>query len=287
MFDISVVILTFNSRKYISNCLHSLFDQQIEGAQVIVIDNGSKDGTVDFIKANYPQVELIVNQENLGACKGKNQGIEAALGEWILTLDCDLVLGCGFIKQAMKLARSSSEAVGMIQPKILTNDKQTIFSCGIQRGWLSRFQDIGKGCASTPKFDFTLPVFGACCAAALYRRKMLIEIKDRHGYFDERFFFLFEDADLSWRAQKKGWFCRYYPQLEGFHQGNSSCTDKKNRQILSLRNRRLTILKNQHPVIILLMFPLYLVYDLPRFLILAVKFKFKFPKFGQLNLCTK
>ncbi len=277
---ISVIILTLNSLKFIKPCLDSILNQDVEVLEIIVADNGSVDGTTIFLRQNYPLVSLIQNKINLGAAKARNQGIQLAKGEWILTLDCDIVLADGFIKEIIKFANNSRDSVGMIQPKILTQDKKEIYSCGIHPTWLKRFQDIGKGSADTQRSNVTLPVFGACCAAALYRRKMLEDVKDRYGYFDERFFFIFEDADLSWRAKKKGWSCIYYPESRCFHHGNSSSTDKKTRQFLSFRNRQLMILKNQHPIITLLMLPLYLAYDLPRFIILAVKFKCKFPKFG-------
>ncbi|MDD5465654.1 MAG: glycosyltransferase family 2 protein [Candidatus Omnitrophica bacterium] len=280
---LSVIVTTFDSAKFIKPCLDSIFNQGYGDLQVIVVDNGSKDGTCDFIKVNYSKARLITNKNNLGACHAKNQGIEIASGEWILTLDCDVVLEDGFIGEIMEFANNSKDSIGMIQPKILTQGKKEIYSCGIGLSWLSRFHDIGRGFTDTQRFDVSLPVFGACCAAALYRRKMLEEVKDSHGYFDRRFFFLFEDADLSWRAQKRGWLCMYYPKPRCFHRGNSSSTDKKNRQILSFGNRQLAIFKNQNPILILLMFPLYLVYDLPRFLMLAVKFKCKFPKFSGYN----
>lgn len=203
---ISVVILTLNSLKFIKPCLDSILNQKVNAVEIIVVDNGSVDGTAIFIKENYSQVRLITNKNNLGAAWAKNQGIEAAFGEWILTLDCDLVLGDGFINKIMEFANNSRDAIGMIQPKILTQNKKEIYSCGIRLSWLKRFHDIGKGLANTSRFNVMLPIFGACCAAALYRRKMLEDVKDRHGYFDERLFFLFEDADLSWRAQKKGGF---------------------------------------------------------------------------------
>lgn len=282
---LSIIVVTFDSAKFIKPCLDSIFDQGYEDLEVIVVDNGSKDKTVEFIKINYPTARLITNKNNLGACRAKNQGIEIASGEWILTLDCDVVLGDGFIGEIMEFANNSRDSIGMIQPKILTQGKKEIYSCGIRLCWLNRFHDIGKGLAAdTSSFNVVFPVFGACCAAALYRRKMLEEVRDSHGYFDERFFFLFEDADLSWRAKKRGWLCMYYPKPRCFHSGNSSSTDKKTRQILSLGNRQLAIFKNQNPALILLMFPLYLVYDLPRFLMLAVRFKGKFPKFSGYNL---
>jgi GT2 family glycosyltransferase len=264
--------------------LDSIFKQQYQDFETIVVDNGSPDGTIDFIKKNHPAVKLIVNKENLGASCARNQGIRAASGEWILTLDCDVVLENGFLKEIMEFAKDRKDLVGIIQPKILTQDAKRIFSCGIGTCGLRRFYDIGYNLTDATRFNVDVSVFGACCAAALYRRKTLEELKDKYGYFDERFFFLFEDADLSWRAQKKGWECLYYPKARCFHVGNSSSTDKLTRRYLSFRNRNLTILKNQNPILTLFMSPLYLLYDLPRFLFLAMKFKCRFPKFYQSQL---
>ncbi|PIQ87811.1 MAG: glycosyl transferase [Candidatus Omnitrophica bacterium CG11_big_fil_rev_8_21_14_0_20_43_6] len=276
---ISVVVLTYNSRDYLKSCLDALFNQLSGDGEVVLVDNGSEDATPDFIKANYPRVRLIENSENLGAAKARNQGIEAAGGEWILTLDCDVVLEEGFMSKIVEFAKNSPDSTGMIQPKILSGDGTKIYSCGIYAAWLGRFYDIGKGSFDRSRFNRQAPVFGACCAAALYRRKMLETVKDRYGYFDQRFFFLFEDADLSWRAKRQGWVCRYYPEVKCYHQANSSATGQGIRQFLSFRNRQLTILKNQNLLLTFFMLPLYLAYDLPRFLILAIKFKCKFPKF--------
>ncbi|MDD5119816.1 MAG: glycosyltransferase family 2 protein [Candidatus Omnitrophica bacterium] len=282
MPKISVIILTYNSRGCIKPCLDSLFGQRHEDVEVIVVDNGSNDSTLDLIRGNYPGLRIIANKGNLGASRGRNQGIEAASGEWILTLDCDVILEDGFIKEAMELASSPRGRLGIIQPKILSKSKKKIYSCGIGVYWLKRFYDIGRNSSDGKMFGLSFPVFGACCAAALYRRKMLDDLKDRYGYFDERFFFLFEDADLSWRAQKKGWICMFYPKTKCFHGGNSSSTDGLTRQLFSFRNRHLAILKNQNPVFVLLMLPAYFIYDIPRFLVLLAKFRFNFKKFYNL-----
>ena len=90
MAEISIVIITFDSERYIKSCLDSIWSQDYRDFEVIIVDNGSQDGTVDFIKENYLHCILIENKENLGACKARNQGIKIAQGKWILTLDCDI-----------------------------------------------------------------------------------------------------------------------------------------------------------------------------------------------------
>jgi GT2 family glycosyltransferase len=276
--NLSVIIPTRNSAKFIIPCLDSVFKQKAQNSEIILVDNASSDSTVSLVRKYYPQVRIIENQSNLGAAKARNQALASAQGEWIITLDCDVILRDDFLLTFLKIAQASPPEAGILQPKILDINNGNIYSAGIRFSFLNRFHDIAKGMPDSEKFNTPKPVFGACCAAALYRRKMLEAVKDRHGYFDERFFFLFEDADLSWRAQKKGWVCLYCPQVKCDHYGNSSLTNDKSRQYLSFRNRQLMILKNQNSIVTLLMLPLYLAYDLPRFLILLFRFKFRFPE---------
>jgi len=105
MPEVSIIILTFNSIRFIKPCLDSIFAQDYPAPEVIIVDNGSKDNTVSFIKQNYPQVILIENKENLGACKARNQAIEVAKGRWILTLDCDIILKEDFLKKIMTFVK--------------------------------------------------------------------------------------------------------------------------------------------------------------------------------------
>jgi len=242
---LSTVIVTFNSRGFIKECLSSVFAQDYRDLEVIVVDNGSSDGSVNFIKEKYPRVVLIENTKNLGSCKARNQGIEIAQGEWILTLDCDIVLEKDFLRKITEYAKRPCVLSEIFQPKILRNDKKTIYSCGIYISYLRRFYDIGKNQSDNGKFNISKLIFGACSAAALYKRTMLEEIKESTGYFDERFFFLVEDVDLSWRAQKKGYKALYVPGAVCYHNGNSSKTPFRLRQFLCFKNRHLMIKKNE------------------------------------------
>jgi len=275
---LSIVIITYNSERFIRSCLKSIYSQDYQGSELIIVDNGSSDNTVAIIKENYPQVVLIENKQNLGACKGRNQGIEIAKAGWILTLDCDTILREDFFYNAKEfLNKPFSSKIGMIQPKIFNIDKKTVYSCGISLSGLRRFYDIGKNQPDDGRFNDYKYIFGACTAAALYRRQMLEEIKEDTGYFDERFFFLVEDVDLSWRAQKKGWRTLYCPEIVCYHKGNSSGFDKKFRQYLCFCNRFYSIMKNEGLLrYCIRIFPL-LCYDLPRlaYLLLTNKYLFR------------
>ncbi|MBL7196996.1 MAG: glycosyltransferase family 2 protein, partial [Candidatus Omnitrophica bacterium] len=227
---ISVIILTFNSIRFIRTCLDSVFSQAYRDLEVIVVDNGSKDSAIALIRKNYPKVRVIENNKNLGACIARNKGIEAAKGKWVLTLDCDVVLEKSFLKNIMEFAEQSEKSIGMFQPKILQVNRKMIYSCGVRLSKLRRFHDIGKGQPDNGKFNRESYIFGASSAAALYKREMLEEIRENTGYFDERFFFLVEDVDLAWRAQKKGWKAKFCPQAICCHFGNASNFNRKIRQ---------------------------------------------------------
>jgi GT2 family glycosyltransferase len=262
MAEVAVIIPTFNSIGYIETCLTSLCNQDCRGVEIIVVDNGSKDSTAAFVKKNYPGIIIIENKENLGACRAKNQGIEIAKSEWVLTLDCDVILRDDFLKEILDFAKMADSRVGVFQPKILSADKKAIYSCGIHLSWLKRFYDIGRGKIDKGRGTHPRYVFGACCAAALYKKSMLEDIKEDTGYFDERFFFLVEDVDVSWRAQRKGWKAMFYPGAVCYHYGDSSSLGKPLRQFFCWRNRRLLVSKcKQNKLTSTCSF---LVYDLPR-----------------------
>lgn len=265
MDEISIVIPTFNSKGFIGPCLDSVFSQSWQDFEVIVVDNGSRDGTPDLIRTNYPQVNLIENRQNLGACRARNQGIEASCGKWILTLDSDVVLAKDFLLVALKTINNGLPAnVGIIQAKILKLNKETIYSCGIYLSRLRRFFDIGSGQKDKGQFNQSKHIFGACSACALYNRKMLQELKEETGYFDERFLFLVEDVDLAWRAQKKGWRSIFCPDGACYHYGNSSAISNQIKQYLCFRNRYYSIIKNEGlKNYYKKIFPL-LFYDIPR-----------------------
>lgn len=243
---LSVIILTFNSIRFIKPCLDSVFSQGHQDLEVIVVDNASQDSTLDFVKENYSQVILIENKENLGAAKARNQGIEIAQGQWILTLDSDVILEKNFLNKISNCLKEHGESIAIFQPKILNMDKKTIYSCGIYLSKLRRFYDIGKGRLDNGYFNAAKHIFGACSAAAIFRKDVLEEIKEDTGYFDERFFFLVEDVDLAWRAQRRGRETLFCPEAICYHFGSSSGYDKKFRQYLCFRNRYLMMFKNDN-----------------------------------------
>jgi hypothetical protein len=207
---ISVIVLNYNGRGFLNGCLTSLASQTYSDFEVIVVDNGSRDGSPEYIEENYPWVRLAKNNENLGFAGGTNAGIRAAKGEFILTLNNDSRADSRFIEELIK--PMADPEVGVCAAKMLFPDGR-INSAGICISRSGAAWDRGMFEPDRGQYEFMEEVFGACAGAALYRREMLDEI----GLFDEDFFLYLEDVDLAFRARLAGWKCLYVPGARVIH----------------------------------------------------------------------
>ncbi|MCK9405189.1 MAG: glycosyltransferase family 2 protein [Methanothrix sp.] len=201
---ISVIVLNYNGKGFLNSCLSSLASQTYSDFEVIVVDNGSRDGSPEYIEENYPWVRLAKNDENLGFAGGTNVGIRAAKGEFIITLNNDSRADSRFIEELIK--PMADPEVGVCAAKMLFPDGR-INSAGICISRSGAAWDRGMFEPDRGQYEFVEEVFGACAGAALYRREMLDEI----GLFDEDFFLYLEDVDLAFRARLAGWKCLYVP----------------------------------------------------------------------------
>jgi len=207
---ISVIVLNYNGKGFLDGCLTSLASQTYSDFEVIVVDNGSRDGSPEYIEENYPWVRLAKNNENLGFAGGTNAGIRAAKGEFILTLNNDSRADSRFIEELIK--PMADPEVGVCAAKMLFPDGR-INSAGICISRSGAAWDRGMFEPDRGQYEFVEEVFGACAGAALYRREMLDEI----GLFDEDFFLYLEDVDLAFRARLAGWKCLYVPGARVIH----------------------------------------------------------------------
>jgi len=267
---LSVVVLAHNSQKHLSACLASVFGQSGGSWEVILVDNASSDGTREIIQKQYPQTRLIENPRNFGASRARNQGIEASTGDWVLSLDSDVILEKNFFQTFERVASSLENDIGMVQPHVLDGDGRRIYSHGVQLTAFRRFHDLHRGKPADYAGEVQKKILGPCSAAAFYRRTMLEQLKENTGYFDERFFFLVEDVDFAWRAARSGWKTRFCPELICRHSGNGSQTSTALRRYLCFRNRRLMIRKNETALKRIRLYLLTAPYELARFLRLLV-----------------
>jgi GT2 family glycosyltransferase len=221
--SVSVTLITYNSGRFIKRCLESVLEQKYPHLEVIVIDNASTDGTVDILEPFESSCRIHYNQENIGFAAAQNQAIAMSKGEWILTLNPDVLLLKDFIRELV-VAGTVDSKVGTVCGKLLSisasfnlPDEQLVDSTGIY--FTPTLRHLDRGSQEPDKghylnFEY---VFGATAAAALYRRKMIEDISIGGEFFDSDFFVYREDADVAWRAQLMGWKCLYTPRACGYH----------------------------------------------------------------------
>ena len=243
--DLSVLVTTWNSERWIARCLESLMAQKGVCFEVLALDNGSTDGTCRLVRRLAPHARLTLHSSNIGPARARNIAIAQAKGRYVLTLDHDMDLGSGFLKTLVGRADRSLPGVGMWSGKFLRPDRRTLDSTGIVLTKRWRAFDRGGGEIDRGQWDTQREILGPSACAALYGRRMLEDIREGRQYFDERFFFLWEDVELAWRASRKGWKGEYVPSAVAIHVRNGSDLSWRRRQALSLRNRYLFLQKHR------------------------------------------
>ena len=244
--NISVLIISWNNKSDLKNCLNSLLHQTENGFEIIVVDNNSNDGTVEMIRQNFPNVILIEETENLGFAEGCNRGISISTGEWIATLNQDTTVEPDWMAELTLHAQSAESDLGMLQSQLLFMDEpQLINSTGIlltrNAGGMDRdFRELAR------KGDPVEEIFCPTAGAAMYRREMLDQVRLKSGYFDRTFFMYWEDLDLGWRCRLAGWRSLYIPTAIVYHrfQGSSKIIGKRYAEFQCRKNRLRGLLKN-------------------------------------------
>ena len=249
----TVVIPNYNGMKYLENCLAFLHRSKGTSFATIIVDNGSEDGSVAFIRDRFPWAKVIELGENTGFSKAVNVGICAAKTEYVILLNNDTVVEPDFVLQlerAMEEKRNffslSAKMLSMQEPEII--DDTGDFYCAL--GWAF---GRGKG-QDRSRYTRATEVFAACGGAAIYRRALFEEI----GYFDELHFAYLEDIDIGYRAQIFGYRNGYCPKAVVYHAGSGSSGSRYNafKVNLSSRNSIYLIAKNMPLLQILLNLPL-------------------------------
>jgi len=222
---VSVTIVTWNSARFIEHSLNTLAQQQHQPLEVIVVDNGSTDGTPDLLRRSSVPSHVQFNPDNRGFAAGQNQAVAKALGDVVLVLNPDTLLTPSFVGTALKGFTAASR-VGMVAPKLRrTTDAfdipapgdAYIDSAGMFLTASLRHFDRGAGERDDGQYERLERVFGPTGAAAFYSRDLIEDVKVDGEFFDELFFAYREDADLAWRARLLGWDCVYVPDAVGYH----------------------------------------------------------------------
>ncbi len=243
--EVAIIIVNWNGKSYLKSCLTSVFSQTYANYAVVLVDNGSSDGSVEFVRENYSGVKSIILDKNYGFAKGNNIGIAEALKDkdvrHVVLLNNDTKVEPQWLEELVKVAESD-EQVGFCQPKMLSlANPKMIDAFGISITKNGRAIQDGYGIEDTGQYNQVKEVFGACAGAALYKREMLSQI----GLFDEDFFAYYEDVDLVLRARLAGWKCMYVPKAVVYHRHSATVGNDSPFKIYFLeRNEYYYIIKN-------------------------------------------
>jgi len=245
-FSISVVIVNWNSRDDLAECLESLEKQTDQEFGTVVVDNGSVDGSIELVRERFPGVTLIENHENVGFAEACNRGIEQAQGAWIALLNNDATAAPNWIEEQRKAARAGGDRLGMLQSRLVFKqrpDRTNSTGVVLFKDGTARDRDFD---ADFRPDDDVEEVFCTTAGAGLYRRAMLEEVRLPSGILDRNYFMYFEDLDLGWRARLAGWSAQLVPESVVLHKYQGSAVRHGHRWmiVLSHRNRLRTLIKN-------------------------------------------
>ena len=207
----SFIIVNWNGKSLLSDCLDSLLRQSNPDFEIIVVDNGSTDGSVASVRETYPQVILVPLASNLGFTGGNIEGLRHARGRYVALINNDAILPDNWL-QLMIDALESDEKIGSCSSRIIIAGTNLIDSAG--DAFTTAFTGTKVGELHNMKeFTERRYVPGACAAAVIYKKTMLDDI----GFLDEDFFLNHEDTDLNLRAWLAGWRCLFVPEATVEH----------------------------------------------------------------------
>lgn len=253
MKDITIIIPNYNGMGYLEGCLESLRRQTDRDFDVLLIDNGSQDGSVDYVRAHFPEVKVRAYRKNTGFCRAVNAGIRLARTTYVLLLNNDVVCDAHCVEQLHRAIRKSDAIFSCAAKLVRMDDPDRMddagdFYCAL--GWaFARGKD-----KPSVNYDRGGRVFACCAAAAIYDREHL----QRIGLLDEAHFAYLEDVDLGYRALIHGFENRYVPSAVVRHAGSGTSGSRHNafKVRLAARNNIYVIRKNMPPWQIALNLPL-------------------------------
>ena len=236
---VSVIIVSWNSARFLERCLAALAQQTCRSIELIHIDNASDDDSIAIVRSASPSARQILNETNRGFSAAVNQGVRLACGEFVFLLNPDAFLEPEYVERLAAALDNAGESFGMATGKLLQADTGMIDSMGIRMTRSGRHFDVGQGVWESgvgsreserlgrdpgsisdpphPTPHTRHEVFGVSGAAALYRMSFIRDVTIGGEFLDEDFFAFREDADVAWRGQLFGWRAIYVPDAVGHH----------------------------------------------------------------------
>lgn len=245
---IAVVLLNWNGKHFLQQFLPSVLLSDYPNYEVIIVDNGSSDGSVEFVHAHYPAIRLIRFEQNMGFARGYNEALKQVESDYYVLLNSDVEVTKNWLEPMVRLLESDP-SIAACQPKLLSfNNKKLFEYAGAAGGWLDKYgYPFAKGrifdiCEEDHgQYDQTEPIFWASGAALFIRARVFHEVKG----FDEYFFAHQEEIDLCWRIQLAGHKIYSCPASVVYHVGGGTLPRGNTKKTyLNFRNNKIMLSKN-------------------------------------------
>jgi len=254
---VSIIIVTWNSKKYLQNCLDELATQISHDSEVILVDNGSADGALDGIHKKYPSLNLCVHRlsSNLGYAIANNIGARLAHGKWLALLNADAFPEPDWLEKLIRAAEENPKFSFFASRQIQANSPDRLDGVGdayhiAGLAWRRHYNQLAQAYGHQAE-----ETFSACPTAALYSREEFLKL----GGFDEDYFSYFEDVDLGFRLRLGGAKCLYVPEAVVHHVGSASTGKRSDFSVYyGYRNMIWTFVKNMPMPLLLIFLPLHI-----------------------------
>jgi GT2 family glycosyltransferase len=275
---ISIVVLNYNGKEHLDDCLKSLKALKYPNFEVIVVDNGSTDGSVNFVRKFFKWVRIVENEENLGFCEGNNRGYKASKGKYVVLLNNDTVVEPEWLSEMMKIIEKN-ESIGACACKVKLFSERNLFnSAGIELDVYGFAFSRGLPCRNNyeqdkGQYDKIEEVFSSYGAAMMVRKSAI----KRVGFLNPDFKMWFEEIDFCWRLRLAGYKIFYVPTAIVYHKlfstQKTSVFSKKQKFFLE-RNRLRTLLQNYGAWMLARVLPFYTVLKISEVLMYLIFRKF-------------
>lgn len=287
--SISLHLVTWDSMACLSDCLASIKRQTFRNVSVVVVDNGSRDESIAYVRSHIPHAVVLRNPTNLGFAHAHNQAIALSKAKYVCVANTDLVMEDDCLERLVE-AMEQDASLGSVQGKLVRwrqpGEPVIIDSTGIGVSAALDFYDRGAGIVDRGQYDGAnqRDIFGATGALALYRRAALDSVSKHGEYFDKSFFAYKEDVDLAWRLQLMGWSSAYVASARATHRRTAGTergsvtrviahrlTKGHRINALSYRNHLAMLYKNARIADIVFVLPMVIGYELAKLLYVVVR----------------
>ncbi|MCA9313746.1 glycosyltransferase family 2 protein [Candidatus Saccharibacteria bacterium] len=257
---VAYLVICWNNRDIIDECLHALKEQTYESTDIYVIDNASKDGSADYIEEKYPEIHFVRHNENSGFAKGNNILIKEVLKdkdvEYIALINSDAMLDKHWTSEVVDFLKDKSMVAGAQGITLDYYNHSIVDAEHIYVGTNFHAVQYGYGMRYKKAYAHPRKVFGVNAAAAVYSRSFIEQQHDKK-LFDEKFYIYLEDVDVSFRAIMTGWNSYYIPAARAYHMGSVSSKKRSNgfNIEMTFRNNAALLFKNMPLKVFLIHLP--------------------------------